>query len=74
MDRDCKADIVVAAKDTVRVFLGDGQGTFRPAPGSPFFTGKGTWRLAVGDFNADSKPDVAATCLEDGYVAILTGR
>ena len=51
-----------------------GRGGLRPAPGSPFTTGKGTWRLAIADFNQDGKPDVAATCLEAGHVAVLLGR
>ena len=69
---DRKADLVFAAKDAVRVFLGDGSGaTFTPAPDSPYATGKGTWSLALGDFNGDGKPDVAATCVEEGKVAVL---
>jgi FG-GAP-like repeat len=74
MDRDGKSDLVAAGKDAVRVFLGDGRGGLRAAPGSPFVTGKGTWRVAVGDFNGDGKLDAAATCVEEGKVAVLRGR
>lgn len=34
------------------------------APGSPFATGKGTWRMAVGNLNADGKADVVTSNLE----------
>ena len=74
MNGDGKADVVAAAGDVLRVFLGDGRGGLRPAYGSPFATGKGTWCLAMADFNEDGKPDVAATCLEAGHVAILLAR
>ena len=74
MNGDDNADLVAAAKDSIRVLLGDGSGTkFTPAPGSPYPTGKGTWRLAIGDFNGDKKTDVAATCVEEDKVAILLG-
>ena len=74
MNGDGKADVVAAAGDVLRLFLGDGRGGLRPAAGSPFATGKGTWCLAVADFNEDGKPDVAATCLEAGHVAVLLGK
>src|SRR5262249_54373581 len=60
VNRDGRADLVVAGADSVRVLLGDGRGGFLPAPGSPFAAGKGVWRLAAADFNGDGKPDVRA--------------
>jgi len=74
VNADGRADLVVAAADAVRVLLGDGRGGFQPAPGSPFAAGKGIWRLAVADLNADGKPDVAAVGFESNSVTILLGR
>ena len=54
--------------------LGDGRGNFKLAPGSPFVTGKGVWRLAVADMNADNKLDVVTSNLDSGSIAILLGQ
>jgi hypothetical protein len=54
--------------------LGDGQGGFRPAPGSPFATGKGSWQLAVGDVNGDGKPDVITSDMEGRSVTVLLAQ
>lgn len=74
VNADGRADLVVAAADSVRVLLGDGRGGFQPAPGSPFTAGKGVWRLAVADLNGDGKPDVAAAGYESNSVTILLAR
>jgi hypothetical protein len=54
--------------------LGDGRGNFKPAPGSPFATGRGVWRLAVADMNGDSKLDIVTTNLESRSVGVLLGQ
>jgi len=54
--------------------LGDGRGNFKPAPGSPFLTGSGVWRVAVADLNGDRKLDVITTNLESRSVSILHGQ
>ena len=74
IDRDGKADLVATGGDTVRVLLGDGRGSFKAAPGSPFTVGKGSWRLVVTDLNGDGKLDVATCGVEDDTVWILLGR
>jgi hypothetical protein len=59
----------------VSILLGNGDGTFR-APQSQLF-GADTYALAVGDFNGDGYPDVAATGLDNsgrGTLAILLGN
>jgi hypothetical protein len=42
----------------------------RPAPGSPFR--RGSWSIAVGDFDSNGKPDVAS--LEDDSVTLFFQR
>ncbi len=43
----------------VRVLLGNGDGTFTDAPGSPITVGVDPWALAAADFNQDGKTDLA---------------
>ena len=54
--------------------LGDGRGNFKPAPGSPFVTGRGVWRLAVADLNGDRKLDLVTTNSESKSIGILLGQ
>jgi hypothetical protein len=41
------------------ILLGNGDGTFKVAPGSPFFTNYGTYPVVSADFNGDGIPDLA---------------
>lgn len=43
----------------VTVLLGDGQGSFTIASGSPFVSGSDPFSVAVGDFNGDGNVDLA---------------
>jgi hypothetical protein len=43
----------------VNVLLGNGDGTFTNAPGSPITVGVDPWALAAADFNGDGKTDLA---------------
>jgi hypothetical protein len=72
------ADLVVAnylfdpgGGGNVRVFLGNGDGTFEP--GATYQLGADTWSVAVGDFNGDGRDDLAVTQSDRG-VAILLGN
>jgi hypothetical protein len=51
------------------VFLGNGDGTLRAA--QYFTAGSDTESVAVGDFNSDSRPDVAVTDYSTGNVLVL---
>ncbi|MGB9148401.1 MAG: chitobiase/beta-hexosaminidase C-terminal domain-containing protein [Acidobacteriaceae bacterium] len=57
-----KLDLAVGDEisDTITVFLGNGDGTFSEAPGSPISTPDSTVAIATGDFNGDGKADLAA--------------
>ncbi|MGH9882264.1 MAG: FG-GAP repeat domain-containing protein [Pyrinomonadaceae bacterium] len=71
VNRDGKMDVLAAAGDSVRVMLGDGRGGFKAGP--PIVTGRGAWRLALGDFNGDGKMDVATSNSEANTVSVLLG-
>jgi FG-GAP-like repeat len=45
--------------DNVTILLGDGKGGFRQLSTSPFPCGDSPFNVAVGDVNADGKPDLA---------------
>ena len=58
----------------ISIFSGDGTGGFTPAANSPIPLGENPFGLVKGDFNNDSKVDLAATTLTNGSkVVILLG-
>lgn len=61
-DGDGNLDLAVPNHQSpfISIFLGDGKGAFRPAPGSPFKTDSypHPHGVALGDFNGDGKLDV----------------
>ncbi len=62
------------ATDTVSILLGNGDGTFTPAPGSPITVGNGPVAIAEGDFNNDGHLDLAIANENDGTVTVLLGK
>ncbi|WP_193789081.1 FG-GAP repeat domain-containing protein, partial [Zavarzinella formosa] len=58
---------------TVSVLLGNGDGTFAPAPGSPSAVGAGPFSVAVGDVNGDGKPDLVTANFGGNTVSVLLG-
>jgi murein DD-endopeptidase MepM/ murein hydrolase activator NlpD len=71
---DRKVDLAVtnSGDGTVTILLGNGNGTFTPALGSPVTVGSDPCGIAVGDFNGDGKLDLALTV--DYNVTILLGN
>lgn len=59
----------------ISILMGDGQGNFTAAPGSPFAVGTRPSSIVRGVFNnGDGKADLAVTNAEDGTVSILLGN
>jgi hypothetical protein len=72
---DGHLDIVTvnaAPSNSVSIFLGNGDGTFRP--GKTYATGANPARVAVADLNGDGNLDLAITNYNDGTVRILFGN
>jgi FG-GAP-like repeat/Abnormal spindle-like microcephaly-assoc'd, ASPM-SPD-2-Hydin/FG-GAP repeat len=80
---DGKLDLAVANEvdNTVSILLGNGDGTFTAASGSPVGVGLFPVSVAVGDFNGDGKLDLAvsnacgsSSSCSSGTVSILLGN
>ncbi len=69
-------DLAVAnAKDnTISILLGNGDGTFAQAAGSPFPVGAFPFFLVVADFDGNGKADIAVSNANDNTVSILLGN
>jgi hypothetical protein len=73
---DGRADLAVVNQSTnnVAILLGNGDGTFTEAPGSPFAVGKSPVAVTSADFDGDGRPDLAVVNQGDNSVTILLGR
>jgi hypothetical protein len=61
---DGDADLVTVNSDNdndIAVMLGNGQGGFAPAAGSPFAVGRSPYPLAIGDLDANGTMDIVVT-------------
>ena len=69
------ADLVVANATTnnVAVLLGNGDGTFREANGSPYAAGTNPSSVVVADFNGDGHPDFAVANQGDNTISVFKG-
>src|SRR5437764_537781 len=72
-NHDGAADLAVSAGDTVMVFLGNGNGSFR-APASYQTAGSAIGRLAVGHFSRSGFVDIAFANGTDSGIYILGGN
>ncbi len=59
--------------DAITILLGNGDGTFKQAPGSPFKSGKLPVGVAVGDTNGDGFSDVASANMGGNNITLLLG-
>jgi uncharacterized protein (TIGR03437 family) len=69
-------DLAIAneGSNNVSVLLGDGNGGFTQAVGSPFAVGLEPVSVAAADFNKDGNQDLAVVNYRDGTVTILLGN
>ena len=72
---DGALDVVTAnaGDGALGLLLGDGRGAFHPAPGAPIRIGVAPHLIAAGDFDADSRLDLAATSHDRNDVQVLLG-
>ena len=72
---DTLLDLAVAnyMDNSVSVLIGNGMGGFSTAPASPFSVGNAPYSAVVGDFNGDSKPDLAIANHGSNDVRVLLG-
>jgi len=63
LNRDGKPDLVAAVGGTsaLAILLGDGRGSFSPAPGAPLPAASAPHLVEIGDLDRDGKPDLVAT-------------
>jgi hypothetical protein len=75
-DRNGTADLALTSgyDNTVIILLGNGNGTFTTASGSPISVGNFPEALKTGDFNRDGLLDLAVANANDNTVSILLGN
>jgi len=69
-------DLVIAnsTSNTVTVLLGNGDGTFAEAPGSPFAVGAQPRAVVIADFNGDGQLDFAVANSGDNTISTFFGN
>ena len=75
VNRDGRLDIITSNQDdnSVSVLLGDGDGGFAPATGSPFRVGASPYPHALGDVNGDGNPDIVTPNVRGNSMSVLLG-
>ena len=74
-DSDGRVDLAItnAKLNQVTVLLGNGDGTFLAAAGSPYSTGNDPVYVTIADFNADGNPDIAVANNGSANATVLLG-
>jgi len=74
-NNDGNLDLAVAnsGSDNVSVLLGNGDGTFTEAVGSPFPVSTTPYALTSGDLDGDGFVDIAVANIKSGNISILIG-
>jgi type II secretory pathway component GspD/PulD (secretin) len=69
-------DLVIAnsTSNNVTVLLGNGNGTFQVAPGSPFAVGTNPSSVVIADFNGDGNLDFAVANEGDNTISVFKGN
>lgn len=75
VDHDGHPDILATHDDVgmLDVLLNDGEGRFRPAPGSPLRVGRPVWSVTTADFDRDGNTDVLLSAQGRGRLTLLLG-
>jgi len=63
--------VVDSASNSVKVFLGHGDGTFAAEVGSPYGVGRNPYWLAAGNFSGQGKQDLVVTNQSDNSIQFL---
>jgi FG-GAP-like repeat len=73
LNSDGHLDLAIAntGENTVTILLGNGDGTFTPAPSSPITVGSAPIAVAIGDFNSSGRLGLAVANLFDNTISIL---
>ena len=73
---DTKPDMIIAnyADNSLTVLLGNGNGTFSEATGSPINVGSQPRSISTGNLNSDAHVDLAVTNLGSNAITILLGN
>jgi FG-GAP-like repeat len=72
-NNDGRLDLAIVnfQDNTVTLLLGNGDGMFTQALGSPYPVRKGAYQIVAADFNGHGELDLAVANLTDGTVSIL---
>lgn len=60
-----------SGKDGLTILLGDGHGNFTMLKGSPFKTGLGPTRVAIGDLNDDGINDIVVSNYKSNFISVF---
>jgi hypothetical protein len=73
---DGNYDMAIAnqASNNLTILLGNSNGVFTPAAGSPFAVGMLPQCVAVGDLNLDGKPDLVTANMNSNNITLLLGN